>query len=381
MVARDGSGDKGEAKLTAKTISLDELLARFREKELLDAAGAERVRRYVRVRETAAANPWYIKALLAVGAWIAAVCFILFLLAAGLLTDLGNMLLWGGLFIGGAVMLHRFAGERDFAAQLALALSVAGHVMMFVWVAASTEEFAFVPFAALLLCIVLYPLYKNALHRFLSCLTVTTTSAAWLLYAEMPNGLHLLVLFEIAGICLLFTTRGVGGRGWSDATRPAAYALAVSLLVILLLVVWLNSFALASVIGERARVFEFPSKIILAASLLYLCWWVAGKSREQFTHLSESLAIAFVAVIALGILSTPGLLAALALVIIGYERHDRTLLSLGVVFFPVFICAFYYSLNVDLWTKSLILIGSGLVLLLARWFIGKRAWAGEEERA
>ncbi|MBA2502716.1 MAG: DUF4401 domain-containing protein [Pyrinomonadaceae bacterium] len=367
--------------MTTKTISLDELLARFAEKELVDAAGAEQIRKYVRASEAAAANPWYIKALLAVGAWIAALCFILFLLAAELFNDLGGLLVWGGLFIGGAVVLHRFAGARDFAAQLALALSVAGHVMMFVWVAASTEEFAFVPLAALLLCVALYPLYKNALHRFLSCLTAAVMSAAWLLYAEMPDGLHLLVLFEIAGVCLLFTTRGAGGRGWPDATRPAAYALAVSLLVTLLLVVWLNSFALANIVDERARVFEIPSKIILAASLLYLCWWVAGKLKGRLTLLSEPLAIAFVAVIALGILSTPGVLAALALVIIGYERHDRTLLSLGVIFFPVFICAFYYALNVDLLTKSLILIGSGLVLLFARWFMGKRAWVGEGERA
>ncbi len=103
--------------MTTKTISLDELLARFAEKELVDAAGAEQVRKYVRASEAAAANPWYIKALLAVGAWIAALCFILFLLAAELFNDLGGLLVWGGLFIGGAVALHRFAGARDFAAQ------------------------------------------------------------------------------------------------------------------------------------------------------------------------------------------------------------------------------------------------------------------------
>ena len=57
--------------------------------------------------------------------------------------------------------------------------------------------------------------------------------------------------------------------------------------------------------------------------------------------------------------------------------EDRSLLVLGFLFLPVYIFVYYYSLNIDLLTKSFVLMGSGVFLIVARVFLGTRKWAKE----
>ena len=56
----------------------------------------------------------------------------------------------------------------------------------------------------------------------------------------------------------------------------------------------------------------------------------------------------------------------LGLLVLGYARNDRYLLSIGILFFPVFIVVFYYEWQFSLFIKSWILMGSGAVLLVTR---------------
>ncbi|MCP4195429.1 MAG: DUF4401 domain-containing protein [Planctomycetaceae bacterium] len=54
------------------------------------------------------------------------------------------------------------------------------------------------------------------------------------------------------------------------------------------------------------------------------------------------------------------------MLVLGYARNDRYLLSIGILFFPVFIVVFYYEWQFSLFIKSWILMGSGAVLLVTR---------------
>ena len=45
---------------------------------------------------------------------------------------------------------------------------------------------------------------------------------------------------------------------------------------------------------------------------------------------------------------------------------------------PVYIFTFYYELELGLDEKSYCLMGSGLVLLAARWYLARRPWARRE---
>ena len=55
--------------------------------------------------------------------------------------------------------------------------------------------------------------------------------------------------------------------------------------------------------------------------------------------------------------------------IIGYARHDKLLLVLGALLMPAFLWLYYYSLDFSLLTKSLILTGSGVILLAGHFYL------------
>ena len=46
-------------------------------------------------------------------------------------------------------------------------------------------------------------------------------------------------------------------------------------------------------------------------------------------------------------------------------------MTLSYLFLPCFLVVFYYVLNVDLAHKSWIIAGSGAVLLVVRWIVGR----------
>jgi len=93
--------------------------------------------------------------------------------------------------------------------------------------------------------------------------------------------------------------------------------------------------------------------------------------------LQQPLSIAVVGVILLGTVSAPGILLALALMILGYGRHERLLWTLGLLLMPAFIWFYYYTLELTLLEKSGVLVGSGCVLLLARLYLTVRGYAEE----
>jgi uncharacterized membrane protein len=72
----------------------------------------------------------------------------------------------------------------------------------------------------------------------------------------------------------------------------------------------------------------------------------------------------------LGIFTTPGILVAVGLLIAGYAFGDRILTALAYLSLPSFLVFFYYALNVDLAHKSLVIAGSGVLLLVVRWIAG-----------
>ena len=160
-------------------------------------------------------------------------------------------------------------------------------------------------------------------------------------------GIHGLVLLEMLGVGLIFS------RQKRQLLQPAGYAMAVGLLGTLLLVTQYSN-------GLKT----WPSAVILALGqvwILFRAWQTTSKTSK------ESFGVAVAGTGALGILSAPGVLASLGATLLGHLERDAVLKRLGLLFLPVYLASFYYSLDTTLLVKSLILIGSGLILWAARW--------------
>src|SRR5687767_14488859 len=115
---------------TSPTRPWNELLDSLTKQGLLDAAAAARILEHLQHPRLRSGELWFVQALLACGAWIAAIFFIVCLLAAEWLDETpASLFSWGSALLIAATIL-RSRTRRTFPVQLALALSVMGHACL-----------------------------------------------------------------------------------------------------------------------------------------------------------------------------------------------------------------------------------------------------------
>jgi len=272
---------------------------------------------------------------------------------------------WSAAFLVAAILLRNFT-RHVFPHQLALALSAVGHFFA-LWAAVDLGHrhpadvvAAPVSITTIVLCLLLYPLYRDSIHRFLSCLLAAGCLTTWIVVDEVWQLIHVEMLAKVVAVGLVFMY-----RPQLRAFRPVGYAMALSVPASLFLVL----------LPEDAFAGPWwPANVILAIALIWLYQWAGGGWRVLR---SEPLILAVAATVGLATFTTPGLLAALGLMVLGYARRDQYLLAIGVAFFPAFIVVFYYEWQTSLLVKSWVMAGSGAVLLGARQYLNLRSWARE----
>ena len=157
--------------------------------------------------------------------------------------------------------------------------------------------------------------------------------------------------------------------------RPLAYACGYGLPFILLPLTprWLW-------FEEPELSHAWVSSIILGIGTLWALRFAATRFGVWASVTQQVLALLVVA--GLCALATPGILAALFLVVLGYSTHHRQLVLVGLFALPVFVFKYYYNLDLVLMTKAGVLAGSGALLLLARWAMVRGRWfVGVEARS
>ncbi|MEO0562388.1 MAG: DUF4401 domain-containing protein, partial [Chloroflexota bacterium] len=80
---------------------------------------------------------------------------------------------------------------------------------------------------------------------------------------------------------------------------------------------------------------------------------------------------AFIVIFAFPSFLAPGLMAGLLVVLMGFRNQNAALLTLGYLSLVGFLGEFYYSLDTTLLVKSLIMFGSGVVML-GGWAVVRR---------
>ncbi len=328
---------------------------------LLDENAVPRIDAYLSAQPVGTSEPWFVKLLLALGAWVSAICFVVCLGVADLVREEPQVLFaWAVGFLVAAILLRNLT-RHVFPHQLALALSAMGHFFAF-WGAIdlSPRDAAAAAVTGIVLCLVLYPLYRDSLHRFLSCLLAAGCLTTWIVVDEVWPLIHVEMLAKVIGIGLVFMYRPD-----LRVLRPLGYAMAVSVPASLFLVLLPEDVFAAP---------WWPANAILAIALIWLYRWISGSWGRMRT---EPLILAVLATLAMACFTTPGILAAVGLMVLGYARRDLHLMGIGVIFFPVFIVVFYYDWQISLLVKSWIMAGSGAVLLAARQYLNLRNWAQE----
>jgi len=311
--------------------------------------------------------PWFVRVLIGGGAWVTMLLFLLALLLAGFHKSTEGMGVLGVVLVAGATAL-RWNGTGDFLVQLTLSAAFTGEGLILFAMSPRTEMAM-----ALSLVVVELPvlfLFRDVSHRFLSTVGILGALGTAAMKAGGPGmlAMYVVVLAVVAYAVWLDAPRLLQ-RGTSVFT-PVAYGMVVSLLLAMGACLMLRGEWHTS--ADSKVMLGFPVTAAVGLALLYFEWRIFT---EQGVPLgSEAAWATFLGTVLLGVVTfnTPGILAAIGVLVLAFHRREVLLAGLAAAFLVGFGVFFYYDLAVSLMVKSLVLVASGVLVLLARWYLRAR---------
>lgn len=320
-----------------------------------------------------ASSPWYLKLLVAIGAWLASLFFLGFVgsLIALTLKTRSAIGVIGCVVLVTAVLLGR-KKLGLFAEQCALAASIAGQLMIYVGFLPERGSLGEAASLSIVLAVALYALYPSFLSRLITCLAALQLAVFWLWDKAIPGDAFWALHLALAGGCLARATR-------TSRFSALGYAVVLSMVAWQLESLWKTyfpasghiesvSFSFWQLIGNNAQ---------LSVALFALTAWASGGAKTVRANppVFAGLAIALIGLFWFG---NTGILLALFLAVLGFVVQNRLLLGFGLAVLPVYLVHYYYSLEITLLQKSGVLLASGFALLalrevLKRWGFLKEA--------
>lgn len=307
-------------------------------------------------------SPGYVQALLAVGAWIAAllvVAFVLVLLSLVLEIDVEQatpaIIVFGVLIFAAGAALQRGRPAGDFKHHFAGALLAAGALMVPLAVGVETESPWAAAVAAALTTAATVLVGRDRPAQFLAAALTLGLVATGFIADELPFLTEAAALAVVGGTLLrLYPPRFDLG--------PLA---AVLLLFTPCLMIVLIQGALTVGFGAAG----LGARVIQGVLLLWLLWKDRRLAGADIDGTTMVLGAVFLAV---ALLLPPGGSAALVIMMLGFVLGERGLAAIGVLFQIYFVSRFYYDLEATLLAKSLALMAVGIVVLGAYALLRRR---------
>lgn len=312
---------------------------------------------------------WYQHLLLAVGVFVAFVCFLLLLTVSDFFnqTSLAQSV-WAVFFILTAIGFYHHvvaAQSREertsavFVTQASFVLIIAGQGLLLFQLPdyLNFTHLWQLTLLTALLAAVTFPLYPVVLSR-----VISVSAVLFLLLYALPFSMTPVFFALLVGMVVLsFSLR-------LSAWRYLRYAC----IMVIFLRLTLPLSASGHIVFFNSPYQEinpyplyFPSLIIaviLCACILYL----AAKQRRYY-----GIWLLCITVLVLSYFLPATLFFALLLMLLGYATHDKVITGLGLLLLPYYLFEYYYNLQRSLLDKSLLLMASGSVLLSLAWVTAK----------
>lgn len=330
-------------------------------------------------------SPWFIQGLMGCGGWIAAWFFLGF--SASCISTLvffaderayGWIFLILGLILTSGTIFAKSqkSSSGAFASQLLLAIHVAGHLLIIGGVFMALELWNYdsvITLTAMIIIVVelifLY-LYPDPILRFLATLAIVVA------LNMLVFDLGIIGSLSILTACLAFLAMIIWGDllnpeqqiRFFPLLHPVGYALVLGMFGTIIHEV---SFHYGIYLDYSREMLYQP--VLTSILLLILLVWTEIRLLQDYdvsTRANYVLAIiAITILVAVPTMTTPGIVAGLLIVVLAFRRNNWILLGIAYLFFAGFIIEYYYSLEVTLLTKSIILMVTGVLLILGRLFL------------
>lgn len=297
--------------------------------------------------------PWYVQIILGIGAWITGVAMVIFVGAILFLgfdydePDLGTAIIGALLFAIGLVV-GRQRPPFGFMAQFCSALAAAGLSIAAASIGLEQRSLAAAGATATIGALIVIAGSRDPLLQFLA-----SSLAAWLGIASALDG-EVPYLIDVLAVGLPIGALVYLHRPRRDL-RPTA--------TVLLLMMPALAIAGDMWFLDDGLSHSWPARAI-AMVVLFGLIWLHGRRLPPSDRVIAIVALALLAG-AVGLLLPPGATAALAIMMLAFVLGSLPLAIAGTLIEIVFLWRFYYDLGATLLTKSLWLIGVGIVLLAA----------------
>lgn len=320
--------------------------------------------------------PLHLRIFVGIGAFIASTCFLSFLVISKIISfdSEAELIFWGLILVGGALFLAKISGDKyntikhSFFIQSSFCAMSVGKILFISGSSIMFDSYLDgITLSALIITVATYHVYRMSIDRFLSTLTVFIMLFINIMSKRYFNisvdiVMNIFFLIQIILTAFLMTNSKI-----KRAYIPLAYSVAFSLFLIIIF------FSVEAKIGQLGGEHHTYSlafvNATLTLSLIGLIGWAAGNLKKLKT---EPLMIASLGSILLGIISAPGVLLSICLMILGYAKHEKLLLLMGLLLMPVFIFLYYHNLSINLMAKSVVLVGSGIILLIGRGYLAAK---------
>jgi len=337
------------------------VLAAFCARTGIDQAAACRLLDAGKMREE---SPWYMQAVLGIGAWVTAIASLFFawaVLDLGFGIDEPNLVV---AIIGAIVfalslwLLHRWP-DGAFVSHTAVALATAGTLLVAAGIGVAANSMGQAAAATLPFAAVAIWQQRSLVLQFLivSVAVILADLAVWDHWEHVIADLPAICIPAGAALLLYPPRRDV----W-----PAAF--------VLLVVPQLMEIVVSDLENGWTWLYGWPAKALLVAT--FVCLFAVNWRQAADPH-GRSLALAgAIAAVAVAVLLPTGVTAAMVLLALAYTMGSRSLAVIGALMEIYFIWRFYFDLQTTLLTKSIILMSAGGTLLICCGLMvaAKREW-------
>lgn len=300
--------------------------------------------------------PWYVRLFAAAGALFASSLFLGFLYSANVINTPTGSLFVGALLLGGAAAASWMRPSGPMAESILPAALLPGQVLLFMGFADLVKDSALLGLFGMFVSVGLL-LCRNQLQRLVSVLSFF--GFAMLFSFNYGPRESVYVWTALAGALLpLFYLSQERWNHLPDAggySGPVAAGLALAL-------VSLN--VACSFTGSVALRGRWIPALAMALVLLPFIWYAL---RERLgLSIAATLAFCFgIAAVLAPTYQNPGVSGALLVLVVGFAFRVRLVAVLGALSLVGFLGFYYYSLELTLLQKSVALMGSGALFLLA----------------
>jgi len=308
-------------------------------------------------------TPWYVRAMVAMSAWIAALLLQGFFYGTHLARSSESMAVVGALLCSASVVLQRRGKQVLFLASLALALCFTGQGMLIAGLGSHIHSATVVAFLVICLNAGILVVYDDRTMRFLSALAVIIAFFTIILDNHLPYGFPVMSLLLAGGSTALWTSEAVLATGKpAPFYRPVGYGMVVGLFGSLM----------PSVMPGYLMPYVYApyGSWIAAGGLLLVLIYLEYRLLLEHALLDDRRVAATVFIGTLLLFyparRMPGMIAAIIVLVSGFRRGNRILMGFALAFLFVFISAYYYHMGLTLMQKSISLVVAGAVLLALR---------------